>query len=198
MSKNIPKCWTNRLKCVHSAAGNNNKIVGLLLRKSPLSWSRQPKSYLKVIQVKINIKSSQSWPYVQRIKDNNASRPYRKFLSVTGDVRINSNRDRQTSYAIMALKAGAAKYSVAYTFSPKESTVVKGLVTSNCTEELREANDSRSGKPYQKKTKSVKIKLDSPPPIQVMAKRKGVFLSGMASLMRLFSVYLTHVLLIWL
>ena len=50
------------------------------------------------------------------------------------------------------MKAGAAKYSVAYTFSPKESTVVKGLVTSNCTEELREANDSRSGKPYQKKT----------------------------------------------
>ena len=48
------------------------------------------------------------------------------------------------------MKAGAAKYSVAYTFSPKESTVVKGLVTSNCTEELREANDSRSGKPYQK------------------------------------------------
>ena len=46
------------------------------------------------------------------------------------------------------MKAGAAKYSVAYTFSPKESTVVKGLVTSNCTEELREANDSRSGKPY--------------------------------------------------
>ena len=71
---------------------------------------------------------------------------------MTGDVRINSNRDRQTSYAIMALKAGAAKYSVAYTFSPKESTVVKGLVSSNCTEELREANDSRSGKPYQKKT----------------------------------------------
>ena len=132
---------------------------------------REPKSYLKVIQVKINIKSSQSWPYVQRIKDNNASRPYRKFLSVTGDVRINSNRDRQTSYAIMALKAGAAKYSVAYTFSPKESTVVKGLVTSNCTEELREANDSRSGKPYQKKwslscwfweQKSVKINLGSP------------------------------------
>ena len=49
------------------------------------------------------------------------------------------------------MKAGAAKYSVAYTFSPKESTVVKGLVTSNCTEELREANDSRSGKPYQEK-----------------------------------------------
>ena len=60
---------------------------------------------------------------------------------VTGDVRMNSNRDRQTSYAIMALKENAAKYSVAYTFSPRESSVVKPL--ENCTEEMKEVNDSR-------------------------------------------------------
>ena len=56
---------------------------------------------------------------------------------------MNSNRDKQTSYAIMALKEDAAKYSVAYTFSPRESTVVKGLVATNCSKELREVNDSR-------------------------------------------------------
>ena len=56
---------------------------------------------------------------------------------------MNSNRDKQTSYAIMALKENAAKYSVAYTFSPRESTVVKSLVARNCTKELREVNDSR-------------------------------------------------------
>ena len=54
---------------------------------------------------------------------------------------MNSNRDRQTSYAIMALKENAAKYSVAYTFSPRESSVVKPL--ENCTEEMKEVNDSR-------------------------------------------------------
>ena len=53
---------------------------------------------------------------------------------------MNSNRDRQTSYAIMALKENAAKYSVAYTFSPRESSVVKPL--ENCTEEMKEVNDS--------------------------------------------------------
>ena len=111
---------------------------------------------------------------------------------MTGDVRINSNRDRQTSYAIMALKAGAAKYSVAYTFSPKESTVVKGLVTSNCTEELREANDSRSGKPYVQEKNVVLLILGEKVSKSIltahlkfdlsdgqMAKRKGVFLSEM-------------------
>ena len=56
---------------------------------------------------------------------------------------MNSNRDRQTSYAIMALKEDAAKYSVAYTFSPRESTVVKSLLATNCSKELREVNDSR-------------------------------------------------------
>ena len=55
---------------------------------------------------------------------------------------MNSNRDKQTSYAIMALKENAAKYSVAYTFSPRESKDVKSLVASNCTKELREVNDS--------------------------------------------------------
>ena len=55
---------------------------------------------------------------------------------------MNSNRDRQTSYAIMALKEDAAKYSVAYTFSPRESTVVKPLLATNCSKELREVNDS--------------------------------------------------------
>jgi len=61
----------------------------------------------------------------------------------SGGVRMNSNRDRQTSYAIMALKEDAAKYSVAYTFSPRESTVVKPLLATNCSKELREVNDSR-------------------------------------------------------
>ena len=42
----------------------------------------------------------------------------------------------------MALREGAAKYSVAYTFSPKESSVAKPLLATNCSKELRELNDS--------------------------------------------------------
>ena len=63
---------------------------------------------------------------------------------------MNSNRDRLTNYAIMALSQTTGKYEVAYTFSTTEepSPVVRKLVDGeNCSkqEEYLKNNNSCSG-----------------------------------------------------
>ena len=63
--------------------------------------------------------------------------PSSPIAMLSGPVRMNSNRDRQVSYAIMALSEDTHRYAVALTFSPNESVVTKPL-TKNCTAEERE------------------------------------------------------------
>ena len=62
---------------------------------------------------------------------------------------MNSNRDRLTNYAIMALSQTTGKYEVAYTFSTREweSPVVRNLENGeNCkTEEYLEGHNNCSG-----------------------------------------------------